>query len=57
MLKRRGGLEGGREGGRHGQRQKARMVRGEKGRAVEGKLMSSERRQCAGSVRAGLAAY
>lgn len=54
MCERRGGLEGGR---RHGQRQKARMVREEKGRVVEGKLMSSESRQCAGSVWAGLAAY
>lgn len=47
MCERRGGPEGGR---RHGQRQKARMVREEKGRAAEGKLMSSESRQCAGSV-------
>lgn len=44
-------------GRRQGQREKARMVREESMEGGRGELISSEAQQCAGSVRAGLAAY
>lgn len=40
--------------GRQGQREKGRIERGRRG---GGELISSQAGQCAGSVRAGLAAY